>query len=168
MTAAKVSRDILKQATQKAKSHADNIRTWAKERMASYAEYLRKQTEEFAAADATAARLAEEWAEAMAKLKAAGFKPRASRWSGEFDVTLTVKKRQLNRLYHAIGRLDGKKLCKDIHDAQNREVAVTMPSVAYPFLAVTYVHKLGPKDKCQIEAVEVPARTEHRLVCEVN
>jgi hypothetical protein len=65
----------------------------------------------------------------------------------------------------AIGRLDPRTVEKEVADPDKKLVRVTLRAFHFPEVRVSYLRKLKDTDQCRIEAVEVPARVEHRLVC---
>ncbi len=71
----------------------------------------------------------------------------------------------LVKVYRAIGQLDPRTVCKDIHDAETGRVRVTIDSAVYPSIEVRYVHRLRPTDRCRIETA---TETRTRLVCETT
>ena len=158
-----IPRKIQRLAAIKLAERKRNARRWAQDSIKSYAEYLKAETEKLERLDETVSREVDQFIEALVKLRQAGFKA-TNPWALELKVETT--KRRLTDVYRAIGRLDGAKARKDIRDAKKGLVVVTLPSVNYPDLEVSFVHKLSDADRCRIESVEVPARTEHRLVCE--
>jgi hypothetical protein len=125
----------------------------------TYSDLVRKKAEELTKVEDEVGREVARFAEVTRKLKAARIKF-CNPWGLRVDVTTTRK--GLVKVYKAIGRLDGSKASKSIHDAEKGEVEVTLPSALYPDVVVTYVHKLGKGDRCRIETVQ---ETRTRLVC---
>lgn len=154
---------LRKLASAKLAERKRNARRWAQESIKNYAEYLKAETEKLERLDETVDKEVEQFIDAMVKLKQAGFQV-----ENPYGLELRVKttKKRLTKLYHAIGRLDGSKASKYIQDPEKGLVVVTLPSVVYPDLDVSFIHKLSKTDKCYIEKVEVPAKTDYRLVCE--
>ena len=144
--------------------HAARIRRWARGNIDAYSEWLKSETAKFLTADEKAAEDVTKWAEALSKLRRAGFKVKTTECGLDLKVVTTRKK--LTAVYQAIGRLDPQSVCKDIADPAKKLVRVSINSVQYPFVTVVYDHKLRDTDKCRIESVTVPEHVEHRLVCE--
>lgn len=136
----------------------------AKYNMEMYARSIAREVEREKNAEAECAKNAKLWVECVTKLREAGFTPDEG-W--RFNLKLKVDQEQLKLVYRAVGRLDGKQQEKDVEDGAEGTVRITLPSIKYPFLRVSYVRKLTAADKCKIVTEEVPARTEHRLVCGV-
>ena len=125
----------------------------------SYAEALTRRTEELARVEETVAQEVARMAEVMGKLRAARI-----RFTNPYTTRVEVNttKKGLVKVYRTIGRLDGSRVSKCIHDAGKGLVEVTLPSAVYPDVYVSYVHKLGKGDRCRIETVQ---ETRTRLVC---
>jgi hypothetical protein len=155
---------VKKLAETKRKKRADRIRRWAQDNIAQWAENLKEETQKLARAEEKAADEAAKWAQAVARLRAAGFKVELSDY--DFDVTVKTTRKKLTDVYRAIGRLNPQSVAKSIVNAKKKLIRVAIDSVAYPFVTVVYVHKLGPNDKCKIVEEKVPARVQHNLVCE--
>jgi hypothetical protein len=125
----------------------------------SYAEALTRRTEELARVEEAVAQEVALMAEVMTKLQAARI-----RFTNPYTTRVEIQttKKGLLRVYKAIGRLDGSRVSKSIHDAGKGLVEVTLPSAVYPNVSVSYVYRLGKADKCRIETVH---ETRTRLVC---
>jgi len=163
-TSIDLPRKLRRLAQAKLTEEAKRIKRWATSNVAAYAEYLKDATERLTKADQLAEEGVAKWAEAIGKLKRAGFKVTTSEYG--LDLTVTTTRKKLPQVYHAIGKLNPETLCKDIADAEKKLVRVSINAVKYPNVSVVYLHKLRDTDKCKIESVSVPARVEHRLVCE--
>ena len=98
-------------------------------------------------------------AEVLTKLRAARIRF-TNPYTTRVEIQTTMK--GLVKVYRAIGRLDGSRVSKAIHDAAKGLVEVTLPSAAYPNVYVSYIHKLGRADRCRIETL---TETRTRLVC---
>lgn len=155
---------VLNKARRLAKDAVESEKRNAKYNIEMYARSLAREVEREAKAEEECAKKAELWAECVTKLNAAGLTPDEG-W--RFNLKLLVDQKQLKLVYRAVGRLDGKQQEKDVENGEEGTVRVTLPSIKYPFLKVSYVRKLTAADKCKIVTEEVPARTEHRLVCGV-
>jgi phosphoglycolate phosphatase-like HAD superfamily hydrolase len=150
-------------AEQKLRERKDSIESWARDNIKSYGECLAQESKKLVEAGDTARKEVEQFIEALAALKQAGFKV-TNPYSTELRVK--TKKANLTKLYKAIGRLDGSKTSKTIKDAAKGIVTVSLPSVRFLCVRVFFDHKLAPTDRCHIEAYQVPAKTDYRLVCE--
>jgi hypothetical protein len=102
-------------------------------------------------------------AEAVCKLREAGFDVSLNEWSGSY-LDVTVKQEELTRVYRALGRL--RKSHHSLEDAKKRTLRVTLKCEKYPRVSIQYVRKLpqGEKVKCKIVRKRV---TQAQLVCEV-
>lgn len=107
----------------------------------------------------------QEWAEVQAKLKDAGFKFETEKWNLHLKVTTTERK--LVELARAIGPLDPNTVEKELFDAEKKLVKVLIRGLKYPKVKVIYIHKLRETDRCKIVTELVPAKVEHKLVCDV-
>lgn len=146
-----VARKLAERLAYKQRDIRGDIENWS--------EFLRKKAAELANVEAAVEQETARFAEAVAKLRAAGVKFTPT-WGLNIEVATT--KKGLGKVYKAIGRLDGAKQGKEIHDAGKKLVKVTLPAVAYPFVSVSFVHKLTETDRCRIETETV---TRTRLVC---
>ena len=158
-----IPKNLRRKVQEKIEEHACRIRRWARGNIDAYSEWLKTETEKFLTADERATEEVNKWAEALAKLKQAGFKVTTS--DSSLDLSVLTTQKRLTAVYHAVGRLDARSVSKDIADAEKKLVRVSITSANYPNLTVVYLHKLRNSDKCQIVSEVIPERTEHRLVC---
>lgn len=149
-------------AEQKLRERKDSIESWARDNIKSYGECLAQESKKLVEAGDTARKEVEQFVEALAALKQAGFKVQNPYGT---ELRVRTKKQHLTRLYRAIGRLDGSRTTKCIKDPAKGVVTVSLPAVRYPCVLVSFDHKLAESDKCRIEAHEVPAKVDYRLVC---
>lgn len=162
-TAVSIPAKLRKLAALRAKRHAEQTRQWALDCIERYSKYMAEEAKKADRAEEEAAKAVGKWAEAIAKLKAAGFKVETKDYT--LDIVVRTTEKKLTRVYKAIGRLDPETVCKELADAEKELVKVSIDSAHYPRVTVVYHHKLRPNDKCRIEKVEVPAKTEYQLVC---
>lgn len=146
-----VARKLADRLAYKRNDIAGDIRT--------YAQFLADRTEALAKVEDVVEQEAAQFADAVAKLRAARVKFIASYgWRLEVETT----KKGLMKVYKALGRLDGSKQGKEILDADKNLIKVTLPAAAYPCVHVSFPHKLTATDRCRIETVQ---ETRTRLVC---
>ncbi len=143
---------------------ADEEKDNAHRNLSYHADAVKAATERLLKADETAQEKVAKWAEAIAALKAAGFKPQTKSYC--LDISVEVKEKRLADVARAVGHLDPDTIDKDIVDPGKKLVRISHAVARYPFVTVNYVRKLKADDKCRIVTEEVPARVEHRLVCE--
>jgi hypothetical protein len=101
--------------------------------------------------------------ELLAALKAAGFEPHLSTYTG--TVTLETTQDKLTDVYRVTGRL--KKEYSNLADPRKKLVEVTLTGVKHDFLQVRYTRKLKPTDPCRVVKSRVKAKTEYSLECRV-
>lgn len=129
-----------------------------------WAEYYMKEAQTYLAAARTAEedvnKKFAEFLKVVDALDAAGVK-----WKRPYDLRVIVElkdKKDLVKVYRAVGRLDGANAYKSLTDVDQGVVTVTLSCVAYPDLTVKYPHKLTDKDRCKVETV---VKVEKQLVC---
>ncbi|HYH66336.1 MAG TPA: hypothetical protein VD866_16710 [Urbifossiella sp.] len=143
---------------------ADEEKDNARRNLTYHSDAVKATTERLLKAEETAKEKVAKWAEAIAALKSAGFKPRTQTYS--LDITLDVREKRLSDVARAVGHLDPNTIDKDIVDAGKKLVRISHSLARYPFVTVRYVRRLTDEDRCRIVATDVPARVELSLVCE--
>jgi hypothetical protein len=131
----------------------------------TYTEYLTEAAEKLSKAEETATKEVQEWAENITRLKEAGFKPETNDW--DLDIVVNINERRLPDVARAIGPLNEESIDKSLHDHTKGLVKVRIYGLKVRNVKVVYIHKLKPTDRCKIVEELVPAKVEHRLVCDV-
>lgn len=162
-----VSRKVAELARKKAEEQTRATNNSETSNLKYYSELLTKSAEKIRTAGEDAQKRAEEWAEAWSLLARAGLDPQEHEWN-RWRIEVAVTEKQLKKVYDAVGRLNESEMEKDIECAEKKLIKVTMPSVKYPNVRVSFVRKLTEADTCKIVEEVVPARVEHRLVCGVK
>lgn len=151
---------IRRLAERRVKQRAEQKRTWARENLKVYAEWVKTETEKLLNAEAEAEAEVAGWAEALSLLKRARIPVSTSPFNLDLEVETTQRK--LVAVYRVVGRLDGANARKEVADAGKNLVRVTLRAVKFPCVRVTYLRTLKPTDTCRIEVV----RSERaELVC---
>src|SRR4051794_30224740 len=104
--------------------HASRLKRWARGNIDAYTNWLKTETEKLLGADEQALKDVTAWAEALSKLRRAGFKVETTEYGLDLKVVTTRKK--LTRVYHAIGKLDPQSVCKEVADAEKKLVRVSI------------------------------------------
>ena len=152
-------------AEARTKSAAEKIKRRAAETIKDYSRYLLEASERLSNAAELASKEVDQWVDAVARLKEAGFRPETNDY--DLEIIVRVKESRLPDVARAIGLLNNDSVCKYLKDGEKKLVTVHIWSVKYPNVKVIYIHKLKETDKCRTEVVEVPAKIEHKLICEV-
>lgn len=159
------SKKYRKLAKEKLLAHTKSLRRDAEWNIQYYSDYVKANAEKLSKVEETAEKEVSDFIEAYSKLKAAGFKVETP-----YGLELRVKtrKRRLTDLYRAIGRLDGSKQSKAIandEDGAAGIVTISLPSVRYPNVEITFKHKLKDTDSCKVEVETIPEKKQYRLTC---
>ena len=152
-------------AETRTKSAAEKLRRRATENIKDYSKYLLEASERLSNAAELAKKDVDQWVEALARLKEAGFKTETNDY--DMEIVVRIKESRLPDVARAIGLLNKDSANKYLKDGEKKLVTVHVWSVKYPNVKVIYVHKLKATDRCRIEVIEVPAKVEHKLICEV-
>jgi uncharacterized protein YjbJ (UPF0337 family) len=147
------------------KERTERARERAVGTIKNYMEYMAEATERLTKAKETTEKEVKEWAETITRLKEAGFKPETDEWSQ--DIVVNTKEGRLADLARAIGPLNPNSVDKEIHDAEKKLVRVSIYGLHAKNVKVIYIHKLRETDRCKIVTELIPAKVEHKLVCDV-
>jgi hypothetical protein len=156
---------IKKLADARFKERVEQERNSALGCIRTYTEYLSEAATKLSKANETVSVEIQVWAETQAKLKAAGFKVETDRWN--LNLVVKTSERKLAELARAIGPLDPNTVDKDLFDAEKKLVRVAIQGLKCPRVKVIYIHKLKDTDRCKIVEELIPAKIEHKLVCDV-